>query len=360
MNQKSIALIFTLLVFALLLPAYSDATALHDHRGENIGESAALHQLQDIRRIVFLGDSITQAGEYVVDIECWLLSRGCAVEVLNLGLGSETASDLTDAENAGHVNAYDFGRPAISERLERVLTATKPDMLVACYGMNDGGSLPADDSGLERFSAAITGLRDAALNSGVKRVVLCTPPVHDSKETAPGRHDENLARYSEWMLSKRAEGWEVVDLHGPMRAALDAERARDPGFVFAKDGVHPGREGHWNMARSFLQQFLGENLDGVSSSEQLFNSNGDSIRELVREKMRVLFGAWMSSIGHNRPGVAGGPDASPGIPVNEAEAKAAELTGKIKAMIAPNAKPDVSGHFAPDANRLALTWRTSN
>ena len=108
--------------------------------------------LPGVHRIVFLGDSITQGGDYVTDVECWLLAHGLQVEVLNLGLGSETASDLTPEENGGHLKKHGFGRPFVSERLERALAATKPDLLFACYGMNDGGSLPPDTSGTKRFA----------------------------------------------------------------------------------------------------------------------------------------------------------------------------------------------------------------
>ena len=41
-----------------------------------------------------------------------------------------------------------------------------------------------------------------------------------------------------------------------MRTALDEGRAKDPAFVLARDGVHPGREGHWLMAKAILQQRL--------------------------------------------------------------------------------------------------------
>ena len=290
----------------------------------------AAELLQDVHRIVFLGDSITQAGDYVTDVDSWLVSQGLNVEVLNLGLGSETASDLTDAENAGHKNAFGFVRPSISERLGRVLAAAKPDLLFVCYGMNDGGSLPADDGGMARFSEATTRLRDAALKAGVRRVVLCTPPVHDAKgNEALNQHDANLARYSAWLLSKKAQGWDVVDIHGPMRTALDEGRAKDPAFALAGDGVHPGREGHWLMACAILEQCFGAKLDGVSSAEQLFPKDGQAIRTLVRQRMDVLFGAWMTKIGHTRPGVAGGPGVAPGLALDEATAKAAELTRQI-------------------------------
>jgi lysophospholipase L1-like esterase len=283
------------------------------------------------RRIVFLGDSITQAGDYVVDVECWLLAQGINVEVLNLGLGSETATDLMSAENAGHATQYGFGRPFISERLDRVLQATKPDLLFVCYGMNDGGTLPPDESGTKRYAAAITALRDKALGAGVKRIVFCTPPIHDNKgDPKLDTPDQNLARYTTWLLSKRAEGWDVVDIHSPMRLELDARRAKQAAFEFAKDGVHPGREGHWLMAREILQHAFGAKLDGARSGEKLFPARGAEIRELVRERMTVRFNAWMTMISHKRPGVPGGPGVKPGLSLDEASHKVAELTERIK------------------------------
>lgn len=297
-------------------------------------EATVPEKLQGVKRIVFLGDSITQGGDYVTDFECWLLSKGIRTEVINLGLGSETASDLTEEENAGHLKAHGFGRPMVSERLDRALTATKPDLLVVCYGMNDGSSLPSTDEGLKRFSDAITRLHDAALKSGVKRVVLCTPPVRDDKGNAALKfHDENLTRYSGWLLSNRAASWDVVDFHGPMRKALDEGRAKNPAFLLSKDGVHPGREGHWIMARELLTQCFGAKLDGTPSAEGLFPENGPEIRKLVHQRMGTRFSAWMSLIGHKRPGTAGGPGSKPGQSVEQATESAAAITRQIEALM---------------------------
>lgn len=287
--------------------------------------------LRGVHRIVFLGDSITQAGDYVTDFDCWLVSRGINIEVLNLGLASETAADLTEAENQGHKKGNGFGRPFLSQRLDRVLAETKSDLIFACYGMNDGGSLPAGEAGTKRYADAITHLRDAALKAGVKRVILCTPPVQDSKGNASQQvHDENLTRYSLWLESKKNEGWEVVDIHGPMRAKLDERRAKDSNFVLANDGVHPGREGHWLMATCILNQFIGTKVDPNSSAEHLFKTNGEEIRKLVNLRMKTLFSAWMSKIGHTRPGVPGGPGSKLGLTIGEASAKAADITKRIE------------------------------
>ncbi|KAB2653103.1 MAG: SGNH/GDSL hydrolase family protein [Verrucomicrobia bacterium] len=306
--------------------------------------------LRGVKRIVFLGDSITQQGDYVVDFDCWLLSRGINIEVLNLGLASETASDLTEEENAGHKKAHGFGRPPLSERMDRVISATKPDVIIACFGMNDGGDLPADDTGTKRYAAAMTKLHDAALKAGVRRVVLCTPPPHDAKGNASQKpHDENLTRYSEWLLSKRSAGWDVVDIHGPMRRALDAGRAKDPSFALANDGVHPGSEGHWMMASAIVTQFIRADLEGIASSEQLFKADGKEIHDRVRARMTKRFSAWMRQIGHTRPGVPGGPGTKPGLSVEAADVEAAQLTKQILEQLSggPKAAPKSSVDSVP-------------
>jgi lysophospholipase L1-like esterase len=299
------------------------------------GLAAGLHaapdvlpQLRDVKRIVFLGDSITQGGDYVADIECWLVSKGQEVEALNLGLGSETASDLTAQENSGHLKQHGFGRPFVSERLARVLAATKPDLVFACYGMNDAGSLPAGETGTKRYG-------EAALKAGAREVVFSTPPIRECKadEWDRNTHDQDLGLYSEWLLARKAQGWSVVDIHGPMRRALDAARTSQPAFAFSKDGVHPGREGHWVMASCILGQYFGAKLEGVASAEALFPAHGAEIRTLVVRRMKLRFDAWMASIGHTRPGVPGGPGARPAPSVEEATAKAADLTRQIQALV---------------------------
>jgi alpha-L-fucosidase len=294
--------------------------------------STAQSPLRDVHRIVFLGDSITQKGDYVTDIECWLISQGINIEVLNLGLSSETGTELTTEENAETVKVHKFARPCISERLDRILSAAKPDLVVACYGMNDGCDLPSDETGTKRFAQAITRLRDTALKAGAKHVVICTPPVRDSRNKKFA-WEEKISRYSDWIMSKKPEHWAIVDIHGPMRRAIDQGRVKDPRFTFAGDGVHPNREGHWLMAREILMQFLGANLDGKASAEQMFSSKGDAIRKLVSERGETLRSAWMTKIGHKRPGVTGGPGARPGSSVEEANKRAAEISKEIAAMI---------------------------
>jgi lysophospholipase L1-like esterase len=291
--------------------------------------------LEGIQRIVFLGDSITQAGDYVTDVECWLISQGHRLEILDIGLSSETATELTPEENNAHAVAAGFARPFIGDRIDRSLALTKPDLLFVCYGMNDASALPEGREGLRRYSEAIIRIRETALRAGAKRVVFCTAPIHDPvKPIAPDQnpHERNLVAYRDWLLSKRAEGWDIVDLHGPMRRDLDEARKTNPAFRFQPDGVHPNRSGHWVMAREILGQFFNAELAGISSSPEFFEKNGIAIRELVDRRREVLFSSLMTQIGHTRPHVPGGPGVPPGPSPETAKAKADKISHSIDSL----------------------------
>ena len=312
------------LLFSFLMLAFLSANAL-----------AASEQTASPQTIVFLGDSITQAGGYVADVECWLLAQGREVQVINVGLASESATDLVPAENAGHVNAFGFPRPLLSARLKRTLEVTKPDLLFACYGMNDGHAMQQDPAALSRYQKAIENLRRVAKQAGVKEVVHLTPPIHDAGPgtSADDPHEQNLVAFSEWLVSKRKAGWKVVDIHGPMRRELDAIRKKNPQFRFQKDGVHPQDAGHWLMAREILSQYFGADLKGVNASADLFKANGKKIRDLVSKRLKNLHSAYLLKVGHERPGVSGGPDSKTGPSIENAQEKAKKTKAELNLLI---------------------------
>lgn len=284
---------------------------------------------------VFLGDSITQAGVYVADVECWLLAQGREVQVINAGLSSESATDLVPSENAEHVNRFGFPRPLLSARLKRTLEITQPDVLFACYGMNDGNAMQSAPDALSRYQKAIENLRDVAKEAGVKEVVHVTPPIHDAGPgtTADDPHEQNLVAFSEWLVSKRKDGWKVVDIHGPMRRELDAIRKKSPRFRFQKDGVHPQDAGHWLMAREILSQYFGADLKGINASTDLFKVNGKKVRDLVSKRLKNLHSAYLLKIGHERPGVSGGPDSKTGPSIENAQEKAKKTKAELDLLI---------------------------
>ncbi len=214
-------------------------------------------------RVLFLGDSITYSGQYVAMVETALrvhpLRRSW--EILNLGLPSETVSGLSEPGHAGGA----FPRPDLAERLDRVLAKTRPEILLACYGMNDGIYHPFSEERFARFQAGIRHLRARAAAHGA-RLIHLTPAAFDAQpirsRTLPAGldaypqpyagYDEVLARYAAWLMERRAEGWEVIDIHTAMKSTLAARRQTQPEFRYAGDGVHPNDEGHWVMAQEVL------------------------------------------------------------------------------------------------------------
>jgi lysophospholipase L1-like esterase len=299
--------------------------------------------LAGVRRVVFLGDSITYAGRYVAYLEAFLRLRdpGLRCEVINLGLPSETVSGLTEPGHAGGA----FPRPDLHERLDRVLEKCRPDLIVACYGMNDGIYHPFSESRFEKFKQGLFFLREEASGSRT-RVLHLTPPVFDplpiKTKTLPAGlleyrqpyegYDDVLARYSAWLLERREDGWDVVDIHGPMSRHLEEARGRDPGFRLAEDGIHLDKLGHWLIAQEILLHWgvRESELGPANAPERVFASrqHGPEILELVTRKQALLKDAWLTAIGHSRPGMARG------LPLDRAVRKADEVEVTIRRLVA--------------------------
>lgn len=298
--------------------------------------------LKGVRRVVFLGDSITYAGQWIEYAEGILRASDpdFDTEFLNIGLPSETVSGLSEPGHAGGT----FPRPALGERLARVLDQTKPDLVIACYGMNDGIYYPLSEERFAAYREGMLNLRDKAKAIGAK-VLHITPPVFDAvpikKSTLPAGlkeyrqpyegYDDVLARYSEWLMDQRANGWNVIDIHSPLKNYLENKRKSDQMYRFADDGVHLNATGHWLIAREVLKHWgvdakvLGEPTE---SAEAVFARlpNGPEILKLVQSRQRVLKDAWLTSTGHLRPGM------SKGKPLAEATAEAKKIEETLKTL----------------------------
>ena len=300
--------------------------------------------LAGVRRVIFLGDSITYSGRYIEFVEAYLRIKDPSLrcEFLDLGLPSETVSGLSEPGHAGGK----FPRPELRERLDRVLSRAKPDLVVACYGMNDGIYYPFGEERFEKYQEGLRLLRDRAEAVHAK-VLHLTPPVFDpvpiKAKTLPAGlaeytqpyegYDEVLGRYSDWLLARRADGWDVVDVHGPMKKLLADERGRDPNFRLAGDGVHINSTGHWVIAREILIHWVGPSPEfasaGGGEKALAAHPDGQEILKLVGQKQRLLKDAWLTDTGHKRPGM------NRGLPLEEAERKAGEIEAEIRKRLAP-------------------------
>lgn len=302
------------LILTILLGIYSTGNAQDDYK---IPENT--------KKILFLGNSITYAGSYVSFIEAYLTLRYPEkhYEFINVGLPSETVSGLSEPNHAGGK----FPRPDLHERLKRVLDQTKPDLVFANYGMNDGIYLPFDDTRFQRYREGLIWLNEQVTNTGAS-IVFLTPPIFDERKGAT--YANVLDIYSDWLISCRyTRSWDVADLHWPMRKYLEEQRLSDSTFVLANDGVHPNKLGHWIMAKQVLM-FLGEqNLMNVENIESAMSSltNGEAVLKLVEERQAIMKDTWLTETGHERPGM------KTGLPMKEAKKKAAEIETQIRLLL---------------------------
>jgi len=294
-----------------------------------------LANLQNVRRIVFLGDSITYSGQYVEFIEAYFATRFPErhIEFLNLGLPSETVSGLSEDGHAGGK----FPRPVLSERLARVLEKTKPDLVIACYGMNDGIYQPFNEDRFQKFKDAILSLREHVQASGA-RIIHVTPPTFDEVKGGHTGYNDTLDRYSDWLLARCVSGWGVVDLHGPMSRYLAEHRRRDPNFFLARDGVHCDDIGHWIFAKQILLHLGAKDVADAGDARAMLagHPHGAEILKVVQEKQRMMKDAWLTDTGHKRPGM------KRGLPLPEAQAKAAELDQRIHKLAAAKSASGVA------------------
>jgi len=217
--------------------------------------------LQGGERIVFFGDSITQSGLYAGYIETFLLTRfpDKQFEIINRGISGETLSGTSEIEQ-------NPPRPDAHKRFSRDITPLKPDVLVSCFGMNDGNYHPFSEELFAKYRSGVERLIRRAAEQAKTKLVIMTPPPFDPyrkkmsdsnakhwgyKYTFIG-YDDVLERYSQWLLTFRKDGFVVADVHTAINNHLAERRKGKVSFYMSGDGVHPNPTGHWLMAQTLL------------------------------------------------------------------------------------------------------------
>ncbi len=270
----------------------------------------------DGKRIVVLGDSITQGGGYVSFVSYYLdrLYSARNFDIYSLGLSSETVSGLSEESHIKH----GFARPCLFERLDRLLAKVKPEVVIACYGINCGIYQPLDNARFNAFKSGNSNLIQRCKDAGVKTIILVTPPLYDYKKDDPmAFYDEVMATYGAWQQTLKIPDVYVIDLHTAMRKV----RNEHPETVISGDRIHPGEEGHLLMAKTILKGM------GVPVPEEdLATIKKDPLFNLVAKRRAMRASGWMPYIGYSR-GKTFRADS-----VEKTEADAKKLQDEINAL----------------------------
>jgi isoamyl acetate esterase len=195
-------------------------------------------------RIVFLGDSITQAGAgkkgYVTLVK-QSLDKGHAdlgVEVIGAGISGNKVPDL-------------------QARLDRDVLKKKPTIVVIYIGINDvwhGEKDPKRGTSAEKYEAGLKDVIGRIQKSGA-RVLLCTPSVIGEKADGSNKNDKKLDEYSD-LSRKVAKELKVpvCDLRKAFidRLKKDNKEGKAKG-ILTGDGVHLNDAGNRLVADAILE-----------------------------------------------------------------------------------------------------------
>lgn len=284
------------------------------------------------KRIVFLGDSITEDGRYIAHLHYYCKKHlpNHQIEMINLGLSSETVSGLSEPD-------HPFPRPCILDRVDRALALSKPEWVVVGYGINDGVYYPFSEERFQHFQLGMLELLDRIKATGAKVIVMTPPPLDEASYTgkllpegaakysfsqAYAHYTDVMKIYRNWVMEDiRKIADRVVDIYNPLTNAAAAARQKDPSFS-SGDGIHPSLSGHWIIAR----ELLGELFRVYPEIEPPFlaDETRSAAFGLVMQRHKLLSNAWKESVGHSNPGKA------ETMPLEQALAAAEKLDRQIE------------------------------
>jgi isoamyl acetate esterase len=204
--------------------------------------------MQQKKRVIFFGDSITQAGVeprgYITMLAALMASKGLTnnYELLGAGIGGNKVYDLY-------------------LRMEEDVLAKKPDIVVIWVGVNDvwhkrsyGTGTDADK--FEKFyTAIIKKLQEKKIG-----VLLCTPAVIGEKTDHSNELDGDLNKYSGIIreLAKK-NNCRLVDLRRVfLNYNLSINKDNKESGILTTDRVHLNEAGNKLVAEEMMKALQGE------------------------------------------------------------------------------------------------------
>ena len=199
--------------------------------------------LQQKKRVIFFGDSITQAG----------VQPGGYITVLEELLKKNSMDNRFELQGAGigGNKVYD-----LYLRMEEDVMAKKPDVVVIWVGVNDvwhkssyGTGTDADK--FEKFYTALI----KKLQEGNIEVIICTPAAIGEKTDFTNSQDGDLNHYSQIIrVIAQKHNVKLVDLR---KVFLDYNLANNKtnqaSGTLTTDGVHLNAKGNGLVAEKMME-----------------------------------------------------------------------------------------------------------
>ena len=195
------------------------------------------------KKIIFFGDSITQAGVapngYITLLQQMLVKNGKdkAFDLIGAGIGGNKIYDLY-------------------LRLEDDVLSKKPDLVFIYVGINDVWHKRSYGTGTDpdKFEKFYNKIIDKIQSTGAK-VVICTPTVVGEKKGCVNELDGDLNKYSEIVRQiAKNKKVELIDLHKTIVDYINAHNPENKNSgILTTDGVHMNDEGNRFLAEQFWE-----------------------------------------------------------------------------------------------------------
>ncbi len=193
--------------------------------------------LDDGDTIVFLGDSITQAGDqpegYVTLFKLYCGVNGHDVKVINAGISGHKSNDML-------------------ARLQRDVLAHNPTWVSISCGVNDvwhqfsssGKGVP-----LPEYKENMTEIIERCLRADCKVLLLTATPIYEDLDS---KENQMLRKYNDFLRTLADEkNLLLCDLFKAFAEQLKEKTANEN--ILTTDGVHMNPKGNRLMAREILR-----------------------------------------------------------------------------------------------------------
>lgn len=210
--------------------------------------------LDNAKRIVFLGDSLTNAGEYLIYVNAFLKTRfpNNKVEVMFGGRDGEMLTNML-------------------ARYDDDVLGKGADEVFILFGANDvnrglypDGEETKKENAINNAVANLETLIGKLRKDGIRSITLLTPPTVDERVYKGASENKRVGvsgglkkmsdRFKE--VGKKY-GIRTIDLNTPTEEILNARKDSGEVEIYKTDRIHPNRVGHFVMANEIIQNIYG-------------------------------------------------------------------------------------------------------
>lgn len=197
------------------------------------------------QKIVFFGDSITQAGQEdpagYINVMRYRLDTA-RYELIGAGISGNKVPDL-------------------EARLSQDVMAHEPDVVFIYIGINDVWHFHKFEgttgTKVDRYEAGLRALVDT-LQAAKAEVILCTPSVIGEQPAMEGEINQQLDQYAEVVRTVAQEkNTKLCDLRAEFKSYLKNNNPVDQNEgILTTDGVHMNPEGNRFIAEKMMSCLL--------------------------------------------------------------------------------------------------------